>query len=210
MVLGVDGAVVVWPLGMAAGAAWPNPTRAKVATPARMLERSNMRELLREGMKAGQYKDRGNATEPPDSNEGTECQFRHGAFNRLDRRLRCSAAATELVFICPISLGIVAAILEKLNGVYVALGARDKAAQSCKDNIDLESRRRAAGDFLSDIKIEFSWWGLVLVSPLWGWPGLFAGAVVGAVAWRKRPIAGGAIGALAGNFLCALTVVYFR
>jgi hypothetical protein len=62
---------------------------------------------------------------------------------------------------------------------------------------------------LSDINIEFEWWELVLVSPMIGWPGLLIGGIIGAIAWRKRPIVGGALGALAGNFIWALAVVYF-
>ena len=52
---------------------------------------------------------------------------------------------------------------------------------------------------MSDIKIEISWFDLLLVSPMLGWPGLIAGGLVGAVAWRKRPILGGAVGAVLGN-----------
>ena len=62
---------------------------------------------------------------------------------------------------------------------------------------------------MSDIKIEFEWWELVLCSPMVGWPGILVGAVIGALSWRKRPIWGGVIGAISGNFLWALTVVYF-
>jgi hypothetical protein len=62
---------------------------------------------------------------------------------------------------------------------------------------------------LSDIKIDFEWWELVLFSPIVGWPGIIAGGVVGALAWRQRPILGGTIGATAGNFLWALAAVYF-
>ena len=52
---------------------------------------------------------------------------------------------------------------------------------------------------MSDIMIEISWFDLLLVSPMLGWPGLIAGGLVGAVAWRKRPILGGAVGAVLGN-----------
>lgn len=52
---------------------------------------------------------------------------------------------------------------------------------------------------MSDIKIEFSWLELLLISPMLGWPGLIAGGLVGALAWRKRPILGAAIGAVLGN-----------
>jgi len=52
---------------------------------------------------------------------------------------------------------------------------------------------------MSDISISFTWWELVLVSPILGWPGAIAGAVLGALLWRNRPIVGGAIGATFGN-----------
>ena len=62
---------------------------------------------------------------------------------------------------------------------------------------------------MSDIKIEFAWWELILFSPVVGWPGIIVGSVIAALAWRKRPIVGGAIGAVTGNFLWALAAVYF-
>ena len=62
---------------------------------------------------------------------------------------------------------------------------------------------------MSDINIEFEWWELVLLSPMLGWPGLLVGAVAGAIAWKKRPILGGALGAIAGNFAFALARMYF-
>jgi hypothetical protein len=62
---------------------------------------------------------------------------------------------------------------------------------------------------LSDIKIEFTWWELILISPMFGWPGILVGGVIGALAWRKRPIVGGLIGAVVGNFVWALAVAYF-
>ena len=62
---------------------------------------------------------------------------------------------------------------------------------------------------MSDIKIEFTWWELILISPMFGWPGIFVGGVIGALAWRKRPIVGALIGAVVGNFAWALAVAYF-
>lgn len=62
---------------------------------------------------------------------------------------------------------------------------------------------------MSDIKIEFTWWELILISPMFGWPGIFIGGVIGALAWRKRPIVGGLTGAVVGNFAWALAVAYF-
>ena len=62
---------------------------------------------------------------------------------------------------------------------------------------------------MSDIKIEFEWWELALYSPLLGWPGILIGAVAGALAWKTRPILGGALGAVAGNFAFAAARFYF-
>ncbi|MEQ1756541.1 MAG: hypothetical protein ABL973_20665 [Micropepsaceae bacterium] len=52
---------------------------------------------------------------------------------------------------------------------------------------------------MSDIKIEFTWYEILLFSPMLGWPGLISGGLIGAAIWRKRPIVGGIIGALVGN-----------
>ena len=62
---------------------------------------------------------------------------------------------------------------------------------------------------MSDINIEFEWWELVLFSPVIGWPGIFIGGIIGALSWRKRPILGGVVGAVAGNFIWALAALYF-
>jgi hypothetical protein len=52
---------------------------------------------------------------------------------------------------------------------------------------------------MSDISINITWWELLIVSPVLGWPGAIAGGLLGAVLWRRRPILGGAIGAITGN-----------
>jgi len=59
---------------------------------------------------------------------------------------------------------------------------------------------------MSDISINFTWYELLLISPILGWPGLLAGGAAGAFAWPKRPIVGGVIGAVVGNLL----VFYLR
>lgn len=54
---------------------------------------------------------------------------------------------------------------------------------------------------MSDISINITWLDLLIVSPIYGWPGLLAGGALGAVLWRKRRIAGGVIGAIVGNLI---------
>ncbi|MET0547066.1 MAG: hypothetical protein ABWZ40_12210 [Caulobacterales bacterium] len=54
---------------------------------------------------------------------------------------------------------------------------------------------------MSDISLNITWFDLILYSPFFGWPGLILGGLLGAFAWRKRPWLGGAIGAIAGNFI---------
>ncbi|HXZ68853.1 MAG TPA: hypothetical protein VEH07_09710 [Alphaproteobacteria bacterium] len=63
---------------------------------------------------------------------------------------------------------------------------------------------------MSDIDIRFEWWELLLYSPIVGWPGLIIGATVGALAWKRRRIAGGIIGAIIGNFAWAAAVIYLK
>ena len=48
---------------------------------------------------------------------------------------------------------------------------------------------------MSDISFNIGWPELFLY---FGWPGLILGAAAGAYLWRKRRIAGGAIGAAIG------------
>ncbi len=62
---------------------------------------------------------------------------------------------------------------------------------------------------MSDINIEFEWWELVLISPILGWPGIIIGAIVGAISWRTRPILGGVLGAVIGNFAFAFARALF-
>ena len=54
---------------------------------------------------------------------------------------------------------------------------------------------------MSDISLNITWFDLLIFSPFFGWPGLFVGGVLGGIAWRKRPILGSVLGALAGNFI---------
>lgn len=63
---------------------------------------------------------------------------------------------------------------------------------------------------MSDIPIEFTWWELLLYSPVWGWPGLVIGALAGGVFARKRRVLGAIILAVAGNFLWFAAVLFSR
>lgn len=54
---------------------------------------------------------------------------------------------------------------------------------------------------MSDISLNITWLDLILYSPFFGWPGLIAGGILGALVWRKRPWLGGALCAIAGNFI---------
>lgn len=54
---------------------------------------------------------------------------------------------------------------------------------------------------MSDISINISPVELILLSWVFGWPGLIAGGVLGALLWKKRRIVGAVLGALIGNFL---------
>lgn len=53
---------------------------------------------------------------------------------------------------------------------------------------------------MSDISIELNWAELLLI---FGWPGLLAGAVAGALLWKKRRILGSALGAAIGLIVWA-------
>jgi hypothetical protein len=48
---------------------------------------------------------------------------------------------------------------------------------------------------MSDISFNIGWLDLLII---FGWPGLFVGAAIGALTWRKRRIAGAGLGAVAG------------
>ena len=63
---------------------------------------------------------------------------------------------------------------------------------------------------MSDISFKFEWWELLLYSPVIGWPGLLAGALLGALAWKRRRIVGGVLGAIAGNLIWAATAIYLK
>jgi hypothetical protein len=56
---------------------------------------------------------------------------------------------------------------------------------------------------MSDINFDFGWWIVPLVAAMLGWPGLIAGAALGALAWRRRRWLGGVLGGLGGLALCA-------
>ncbi len=54
---------------------------------------------------------------------------------------------------------------------------------------------------MSDISIQITWLDLLLAAPVFGWPGLISGGVLGALLFRKRRILGAVLGALIG---CAI------
>ena len=54
---------------------------------------------------------------------------------------------------------------------------------------------------MSDISINISLFQLIVFSWVLGWPGLILGGVIRALLWNKRRILGGALGAIAGNFI---------
>ena len=51
---------------------------------------------------------------------------------------------------------------------------------------------------MSDISLHFEWYELLMAAPIFGWPGGLIGAVLGALAWRRRRIVGGVLGAALG------------
>ncbi len=54
---------------------------------------------------------------------------------------------------------------------------------------------------MSDISINFTWFELLLISPMLGWPGLIAGGALGAALFPRRRILAGVIGAILGNLI---------
>ena len=63
---------------------------------------------------------------------------------------------------------------------------------------------------MSDITLDITWFDLLVFSPFLGWPGLFVGAVLGGIGWRKRPILGAVLGAVAGNFIVFAVRLFLR
>lgn len=61
---------------------------------------------------------------------------------------------------------------------------------------------------MSDITLEFTWWELLLVALVMGWPGAILGGLVGTQVWRKRPVLGGVLCALVGDaIVCGLRIL---
>ena len=63
---------------------------------------------------------------------------------------------------------------------------------------------------MSDISFKFEWWELLLYSPIIGWPGLLGGGLLGALAWRRRRMVGGVLGAIVGNLGWAAAAIYLK
>ena len=51
---------------------------------------------------------------------------------------------------------------------------------------------------MSDISIHITWLDLLLAAPVFGWPGLIIGGVLGALLWRQRRVLGAILAALVG------------
>lgn len=60
---------------------------------------------------------------------------------------------------------------------------------------------------MSDISFNIAWFDLLII---FGWPGLIVGAVLGALVWRKRRIAGAGLGAVAGFLLWAAIALAWK
>jgi hypothetical protein len=56
---------------------------------------------------------------------------------------------------------------------------------------------------LSDIRFDFGWEIIPIVALMLGWPGLIAGAALGALGWSRRRWLGGLLGGLGGTVLVA-------
>jgi len=54
---------------------------------------------------------------------------------------------------------------------------------------------------MSDINLQFGWFAIAVLTLMLGWPGAIVGVAAGALAWRRRRILGGLLGALAGAAL---------
>jgi len=63
---------------------------------------------------------------------------------------------------------------------------------------------------MSDISFNYTWWQLLLASPVIGWPGALLGAGAGALLWQGRRILGGLGGAIIGNVAWACAAIYFK
>lgn len=66
---------------------------------------------------------------------------------------------------------------------------------------------------MSDISFYYTWWQLLLASPVIGWPGAIFGAILGATLGRRSAIGlilGMIIGAILGNVAWAFAVIYLK
>jgi len=63
---------------------------------------------------------------------------------------------------------------------------------------------------LSDISLHITWLDLILASPIFGWPGLILGGLLGALLWRKRRIVGAILGGATGCVAWAFASILLR
>ena len=62
---------------------------------------------------------------------------------------------------------------------------------------------------MSDISLDITWFDALLFVLLIGSPGLIAGGVLGAIAWKRHRIAGGLLGSVSGLVLWAAARLAF-
>lgn len=61
---------------------------------------------------------------------------------------------------------------------------------------------------MSDISLNFTWYEILLLIAVIGWPGLILGGALGAALfWKRRRILAGATGAIIGGTIWAAAVV---
>lgn len=62
---------------------------------------------------------------------------------------------------------------------------------------------------MSDISLHFTWLDWIAIGLALGWPGLIVGGALGALAWRRRRIVCGLLGAIAGCVAIFLVRLFY-